>query len=143
MSLPDILPVRGGSGSWVPGMGWTKRFAYFEPTALVDETATLGYTDSQGNVLKTTMGKVQFRESVPTETWRAFDASTVVDPAYPGGLSIPNTGSEASDSPKTFTGAGTTDIPTLGKQGTVVWLSFLSDTADADSGGFNSIQLFQ
>ena len=145
--VKDVLkgyPARqGGSGSWVPGMGWVKRFAYKESTALVDETATLGYTDSNGKELKTTMGKVQFRaDGEWTETWRAFDASAVVDPAYPGGLSIPNTGDESFDDPKTFTGAGTTDIPTLGKHGTVVWLSFLSDTADADSGGNNSIQLY-
>ena len=139
-------PARqGGSGTWVPGMGWTKRFAYNERTGTVDGTSTLSYTDTKGNELKTSMGKAQFPVGGGADSWRAFDASSL-----PGDLTIANTGSEEFDDPKTFTGAGNTapdtastvGVPTLGKHGTVIWWSFLSDRAGSTGNGNNAVQLF-
>ncbi len=140
---PDIQdtvlgdPARaGGSGSWVANAGWIRRTVTGAGVSKINGNETLSYTDSNGDSLVTTMGKPEFFQWA--ETWRAFDASTVVDPAYPQGLTIPNTGSENTISAIDF------EVPTLGKHGTVVWMSFLGDrgvpSASNDSGP--DIQLY-
>ena len=131
---PDIQdtvlgdPARaGGSGSWVANAGWIRRTVTGAGVSKIDDTSTLSFSDSQGNNLATTMGKPKF--FTWAETWRGFDASTVTDPAYPAGLTIPNTGSENTISPIDY------NVPTLGKHGTVVWLSVLMDIGTAPSNG--------
>ena len=126
---PDIQdtvlgdPARaGGSGSWVSNAGWIRRTITGAGVHQVNGGETLSYTDSSGNALATTMGKPVWSSNSGAGTWRAFDASTV-DP----GLTLANTGSENTISPIDF------EVPTLGKQGTVVWLSFLADNTTGDS----------
>ncbi len=128
VNTPDIQdtvlgdPARaGGTGSWVANAGWIKRTITSGGSHKVNGNETLSYTDSLGNALATTMGKPQWF-ATGSEIWRAFDASTV-DP----GLTIPNTGSENTISAIDF------EVPTLGKQGTVVWLSFLGDNTGGNS----------
>ncbi len=123
-------PARAGGTGWVPNAGWTLRNATTPGAHKVDDTATLSYTDSLGNKLATTMGKPAFLDVGGSETWRAFDAEASV-PTF----TIPNTGSEGGDSAFDF------GVPTLGKQGTVVWLSFLGDRAGATDGS-SALQLW-
>ena len=149
-NMTDTLlgdPARqGGSGSWLSSQGWTMRFPGNEGVSAIDATSSLQYSDSKGNALKTAQGKIDYSglaDGVWTETWRPFDASTVVDPAYPAGISIPSTGAEEIGG-KNFgaTASRPEGVPTLGKQGTVIWWSFLSDRAGSDTTGNNSVQLW-
>ncbi len=126
-STPAIQPTKlgdpgrtGGSGTWTTA--WTRRdrHPYAKDKAnkvnRVNGEATLSYTDSDGNRLATTMGKSVLYQNW-LHSWRVFDASSLLD----GSLTLANTGipgrKEIYDYP----------IPTLGKQGTIVWLSFLAD----------------
>ena len=128
-------PARaGGSGSWVSDAGWIRRTVTSWQADRVDGDSTLSYTDSSGNQLATTMGKPVFTDYWGIQ-WRAFDASTVTDPAYPAGLTIPNTGSENTISAIDF------EVPTLGKQGTVVWFSFLADEQSTGGTGSNGTEI--
>ena len=124
-------PARaGGTGSWLSNGGWKKRSASGWQADRVDGDSTLSYTDTLGNQLATTMGKPVFTDYWGSQ-WRAFDASTITDPAYPAGLTIPNTGSERGIPTEDF------NVPTLGKHGTVIWLSFLADQQVVGGDGRN------
>ncbi len=134
---PDIQatvlgdPARaGGTGSWLSNAGWKKRSSSSFGAGRVDGDSTLSYTDGLGNQLVTTMGKPVFADYWGTQ-WRAFDASTISDPAYPAGLTIPNTGSERGIPTEDF------NVPTLGKHGTVIWFSFLGDQQVVGGDGRN------
>ena len=132
VNTPDIQdtvlgdPARaGGSGSWVADAGWIRRTVTGGGAHKVIGNETLSYSDSSGDSLVTTMGKPEFHQFPGQHSpaaWRAFDASTINDPAYPGGLTMPNTGSENTISAIDF------EVPTLGKHDTEIWFSALMDS---------------
>ncbi len=117
---PKVQPTKlgdrghaGGSGAWTTA--WTKRGRNVPLVNQIDGSSTLSYTDRKGNRLATMMGKPVLFQNYQ-HTWRTFDASGLLD----GKLTMPNLRSPSKK-------YGSYPVPTLGKQGTVVWLSFLAD----------------
>ena len=126
-NTPTIQPTKlgepgrtGGSGTWITA--WTRRdrHPYGRDKAnkvnRINSKATLSYTDRDGNCLATTMGKSVLYQNY-LHSWRVFDASSLLG----GELTLANTGIPGRKQIYNY------PIPTLGKQGTIVWLSFLAD----------------
>ncbi len=118
-------PGRNGGTGWATS--WLRRLPENENrSALLNDTSTLTYMDSQGKSLATTVGKPVFGSKV--NVFRAFETSSLVD------LTIPNDVENLDELPEY-------DQPRLGKQDTTIWFSFLGDrNTTQEDGKFMGMQ---